>query len=63
MTVMEGKYHQVKRMLASRGAPVLELRRLSIGGLALDNRLEPGGWRELEEADIAKLFRQDALEN
>lgn len=63
VTVMEGKYHQVKRMLASRGAPVLELRRLSIGGLALDNRLEPGGWRELEEADIAKLFRQDALEN
>lgn len=57
VTVMEGKYHQVKRMLASRGAPVLELRRLSIGGLALDDALEPGGWRELEEADIVKLFR------
>ena len=63
VTVMEGKYHQVKRMLASRGAPVLALRRLSIGGLELGDRLSPGGWRELEAADIEKLFGQDALEN
>ena len=63
VTVMEGKYHQVKRMLASRGAPVLELRRLSIGGLALGETLSPGGWRELDAADIEKLFGQDALEN
>ena len=63
VTVMEGKYHQVKRMLASRGAPVLELRRLSIGGLELGETLSPGGWRELDAADIEKLFGQDALEN
>ncbi len=63
VTVMEGKYHQVKRMLASRGAPVKQLRRLSIGGLVLGNELTAGSWRELEAADIAKLFGQDALEN
>ena len=63
VTVMEGKYHQVKRMLASRGAPVKELRRLSIGALELGDTLPPGGWRELEAADIDKLFGQDALEN
>ena len=63
VTVMEGKYHQVKRMLASRGAPVKQLRRLSIGGLTLGDRLPAGGWQELEETDIARLFGQDALEN
>ncbi|MDO5445682.1 MAG: pseudouridine synthase [Eubacteriales bacterium] len=35
VTVMEGKYHQVKRMLASVGKPVIHLRRLSIGNLEL----------------------------
>ena len=63
VTVMEGKYHQVKRMLASRGAPVKALRRLSIGGLELGTSLPSGGWRELEKADLDKLFGQDALEN
>lgn len=61
--VTEGKYHQVKRMLASRGAPVLRLRRLAIGGLSLGDELGPGGFRELEEADISALFGQDALEH
>ena len=63
VTLREGKFHQVKRMLASRGAPVTALRRLSIGGLALGDELSPGGWRELDAADIEKLFGQDALEN
>ena len=35
VTVMEGKYHQVKRMLASVGKPVITLRRMSIGNLEL----------------------------
>ena len=43
VTVTEGKYHQVRRMLASRGKPVRELRRLSEGGLSLDENLGPGG--------------------
>ncbi len=59
--VTEGKYHQVKRMLASRGAPVLELRRLAVGGLELDENLGPGGFRELNEAELDRLFGQDAL--
>lgn len=47
----EGKYHQVKRMLAARGKPVLELRRVSIGGLFLDETLSPGGVRPLSEEE------------
>ena len=56
VTVMEGKYHQVRRMLASRGKPVLVLKRLSIGGLALGETLAPGGFRELDEKDLCTLF-------
>ena len=56
VTVQEGKYHQVKRMLASRGKPVLKLRRLSVGGLELDESLGPGGLRELEADDLCTVF-------
>ncbi len=55
--VTEGKYHQVRRMLASRGKPVLTLRRLSVGALELDPSLGPGGWRELDEEDLCRVFR------
>jgi 16S rRNA pseudouridine516 synthase len=58
VTVMEGKYHQVKRMLASRGAPVLELRRLAIGGLRLGEKLAPGEYVELDEEALCTLFSQ-----
>jgi len=54
--VMEGKYHQVRRMLASRGAPVLELRRLSIGALKLDESLGPGGFRELDQTEKDQVY-------
>lgn len=63
VTVTEGKYHQVKRMLASRGKPVLSLRRLSIGELVLEEGLGPGGLRELGEEDLCKLFSADFGEN
>lgn len=55
VVVMEGKYHQVKRMLASRGLPVLRLKRLRIGSLLLDESLAPGEYRVLtgEERDKA----------
>ena len=56
VTVMEGKYHQVKRMLASRGKPVRTLRRLSVGALALDLGA-PGDFRELTQEDLCKVFR------
>ena len=54
--VIEGKYHQVRRMLASRGKPVLTLHRLSIGTLTLDDSLAPGEWRELSEEDLCRVF-------
>ena len=57
VTVMEGKYHQVKRMLASRGKPVQRLRRLSVGELEIGEDLGPGGFRELEENDLCKVLK------
>lgn len=54
--VMEGKYHQVRRMLASRGAPVLELRRLAIGALKLDESLGSGGFRELDQTEKDQVY-------
>jgi len=63
VTVMEGKYHQVRRMLASRGAPVIELRRLSIGELVLGDELGPGGWRELDKNDLYKVLGELFMEN
>jgi len=62
VTVMEGKYHQVKRMLASRGKPVLELRRLAVGGLHIEESLGPGGFRELDEADLCKVLNDFVME-
>lgn len=56
VTVQEGKYHQVKRMLASRGKPVKNLRRLSIGALELDEGLGPGGFRELDQKELCTVF-------
>lgn len=56
--VLEGKYHQVKRMLASRGKPVTRLRRLSIGALSLPPDSEPGALRELDESAKNLAFTQ-----
>lgn len=55
VTVQEGKFHQVKRMLASRGKPVTYLKRLSMGPLQLDEGLLPGQWRLLEKEEILAL--------
>lgn len=42
ITLREGKYHQIKRMLAQRGKPVIYLKRLTMGPLKLDPSLGPG---------------------
>ena len=55
VTVHEGKFHQVKRMLAACGAPVTYLRRLSMGPLQLDETLETGQFRPLSQEEIAAL--------
>ena len=47
VTLREGKFHQIKRMFAARGKPVLYLKRLAMGSLRLDENLAPGAWREL----------------
>ena len=47
VTLREGKYHQVKRMMAARGEPVTYLKRLSMGPLRLDPELAPGAFRML----------------
>ena len=57
--VTEGKYHQVKRMFASRGVQVTYLKRLQIGALKLDPALAPGAWREMTDEEVA-LLEQEA---
>lgn len=55
LTLHEGKYHQVKRMMAALGKPVTALKRLAMGPIKLDEALEPGMWRELTPAEIRTL--------
>lgn len=51
VTLQEGKFHQVKRMLAARGKPVGYLKRLSMGALRLDETLRLGEFRHLTEEE------------
>ena len=57
VTVFEGKYHQVKRMFASRGKTVVALHRDQIGALALDTSLAPGEYRPLTPEELEAVFR------
>ena len=61
VTLQEGKFHQVKRMLAFRGAPVRYLKRLAMGPLALDPSLETGAFRELTAAEVSALRKTAGL--
>ena len=54
LTLHEGRYHQVRRMLAAVGAPVETLERIAIGPLKLaDLNLEPGEWVEIDPSIFA----------
>jgi len=55
LTIVEGRYHQVRRMFAAVGNRVEALQRVSIGGLAL-GELASGAWRALGADDLASLF-------
>lgn len=55
VTLREGKFHQVKRMLAERGKPVIYLKRLSMGSLTLDESLAPGEYRPLTAEELSQL--------
>ena len=52
LTLTEGKYHQVKRMVAAVGNRVVTLHRSRIGALELPGDLRPGEWRWLDEAQL-----------
>ncbi|MGX6980223.1 pseudouridine synthase [Vagococcus elongatus] len=58
LTIVEGKFHQVKRMFAAVGKKVLTLHRESMGGLILDKELHPGDYRRLTKAELEILKKQ-----
>lgn len=57
LTISEGKFHQVKRMVRQLGNSVAHLERLSMGNLFLDESLEKGRWRFLSEDEIVKVLQ------
>ena len=58
VVICEGKFHQVKRMMAAVGKPVISLRRTDIGSVHLDEDLQPGEYRVLRESE-AKMALQN----
>lgn len=55
LTICEGRYHQVKRMVHLLGAEVVRLKRLAIGSISLDEALEPGQFRALTDSELEAL--------
>ena len=56
VTIAEGKFHQVKRMVAYCGKEVVDLQRLAMGTLVLDENLERGEWRRLTREELENLL-------
>ncbi|EKX34777.1 hypothetical protein GUITHDRAFT_146984 [Guillardia theta CCMP2712] len=56
LSLTEGKYHQVKRMIAACGNRVEKLHRASIAGMELPAGLEEGGWKYLTEEEVKQLL-------
>lgn len=59
LTIHEGKFHQVKRMLQAVNNEVLYLKRMSFGSLTLDEKLAPGEFRALREQEIKELKNEE----
>jgi 16S rRNA pseudouridine516 synthase len=55
LTIKEGRYHQVKRMLVACGNQVTYLKRIQMGPLMLDDDLNLGSWRFLSETEVEQL--------
>ena len=55
VTLVEGRYHQIKRMFGRFRNPVLALHRVSIGGLLLDSKLIPGASRLLRDEEVSQV--------
>ncbi|MCL2342372.1 MAG: 16S rRNA pseudouridine(516) synthase [Firmicutes bacterium] len=60
ITVTEGRYHQVKRMVAARGKRVRSLERIAIGGLRLPDGLDRGAYARLEPGTLMKSVFQSS---
>ena len=58
ITLTEGKYHQIKRMIAAMGNRVTSLKRISFGTIPLDESLALGEWRYLTDEEIITLEKQ-----
>ena len=58
ITLTEGKYHQIKRMIAAMGNRVVTLRRISFGTIPLDPSLAEGEWRYLTDEETLVLEKQ-----
>ena len=56
VTIAEGKFHQVKRMVAYCGKEVVDLQRLTMGTLTLDEDLKRGEWRRLSKKELEGLL-------
>ena len=57
VTIAEGKFHQVKRMVAYCGKEVVDLQRLTMGTLTLDEDLKSGEWRRLSKEELEGLLK------
>ena len=57
VTIAEGKFHQVKRMVAYCGKEVVDLQRLTMGTLTLDEDLKRGEWRRLSKEELEGLLK------
>lgn len=55
ITLVEGKYHQIKRMLESVNNKITYLERVTFGPLSLDTELQRGEWRHLSDEEIKRL--------
>ena len=56
VTIAEGKFHQIKRMVAYCGKEVVDLQRLTMGTLTLDENLKRGEWRRLTTEELESLL-------
>lgn len=57
ISITEGKYHQIKRMMEAVGNKIVALERISFGPLSLDPNLPRGAWRELTGQEIEALSK------
>ncbi len=63
VVLREGRYHEVKRLMAAVGRRVLYLQRVALGPLRLDPALPPGRWRALTTEELHRLRRALGLKD